>query len=344
MKWLSFLPALLALAPVAAEPVLVGKFPAKVVPEQLSVFTLPERGEVTDMVPEGRVEAGAVVAVLNKQRTQEEREDMEFQLSKERLACRDELRKLQQQRQDLEFYLNLSDRERRYASANLPAGMSPTPESLQDIDERISLATYELNTMEKRRRDKFERDNESRTLRMPFSGRLQYNITLPEDLSAPMEISGMVQTFATACDDSAFYITISVTRSDLSLLPPEKFRVSIALPEGKELLGHYDRRRVERSPSGADMLVFFFRLAPEDAETAFRMLGSHATASLFYEAEETVERVSKAQLAAHPAAAECEDWAELVERVYPGARMVFVAEGDVVIRKPSAPAEAPPAA
>jgi hypothetical protein len=65
------------------------------VPERISVLTLPDRGTVTDLVkPEGRIEAGTVVAVLNKQRTQEAHEDMELQIARERLNKRDEVQKL----------------------------------------------------------------------------------------------------------------------------------------------------------------------------------------------------------------------------------------------------------
>ncbi len=341
MKWPSLLLVLLAAFPLSAEPVLVGRYAAKIVPEQLSVFTLPERGVVTDLVAEGRVEAGTVIAVLNKERMEEAREDMEFTLAKERLACRDELRKLEQQRENLVFYLNLSEGERRYAAASLPPDTKPTADSLRDIDERIALVRRELDTMAKRSRDKFEREHESHILRMPFTGRLQYNVTLPNGPGESFELTQVLQDFATACDDSAFYVTILVSRSDIGLLPENKFSVRVALPENRELVGHYARRRVERSSNGSDVLLFFFRLSDEDADTAYKMLGSSATASLYYEVAGEVEHISKASLAAHPAAGECESWTELVERAHPGATVVLVADRDIIIHRRSQTAEQP---
>ncbi len=339
MKCLSFLLALWVALPLAAESVLVGKMPAKVVPEQLSVLSLAEAGIVSDLAAEGHLRAGDVIAVLNKERMEAEREEMEFQLVRDRLARRDDLRQLRQQRERLVFYLNLSESERRYAASTLPeGGERPTADSLRDIDERIALAQRELETMDKRRRDEFERNHAQHTLRMPFNGRLQYNINLPEDRSAPMELVGMVQSFATVCDDSSYYVTVSIARSDLSLLPEKRFSVTVDLPEGRTLTGSYAYRRVERARSGGDVLLYFFRLPAEDAETAYGMLGSNTTATLHYEVDGSVERVSKGSLAAHPAAAECESWVELVERVYPGAVVVIVAERDVVIRKPEAAA------
>ncbi len=343
MKWPSLILALLAAAaPLHAEPVLLGKFPAKIVPEQLSVLTLPSRGVVTDLVADGHVAAGTVVAILNKERMEQEREDMEFALAKDRISRRDELRQLTQQREKLVFYLGLSEGERKYAADTVQGDLPPTRESLRDIDERISLVERELATMEKRKRDEFERGHEQQILKMPFNGRLQYNITLPEDRSVPVEITGIVQTFATACDDSAYYVTISISHSDLSLLPEERMSVQVALPEGRVLHGTYAFRRVEQMRGGSgDMLVYFFRLPAEDSETAFGMLGSNTTASLIYEADGSVERVSKAKLAAHPDAGRCESWPELVERAYPGAVLVVVGDRDIVIRRPEqAPATA----
>ncbi len=328
-------PAFLLLLPLAmAEQVPVGTYPAKVVPEQLSVFTLPDKGELTDIVDTSkRLEKGTVFAVLNKELTEQEREDMELQLTKDRLTKRDELRKLAAQREKLLFYLKLSAEERKFSKETFEEGREPDEESLRDIDERIELARRELTTLERRRRREFDRKHDRLTLRMPFDGRLQYNVTLPEDTSEPFELVGTVQTFATACDDSAFYVTVAIAQSDLTLLPEEKFSVRVSLPEGRSLQAGYAFRRVERAHSGGDMLVYFFRLPEEDADLAFSMLGSNVRARLFYEVDEHVRRVSKTSLASHPGASRCESWAELVELAYPGCVVVVVAENDVIIRQ-----------
>ncbi len=331
-----FLSLFLLLPPLAAEPVSVGTYPAKVVPEQLSVFILPEKGELTDLADSSeRLEQGAVIAVINKERTEQEREDMELQLTRDRLTARDELRKLRAQREKLLFYLKLTADERKFSSETFAEGQEPNTESLRDVDERIALCERELSTLERRRRTEFNRKHDLLTLRMPFRGRLQYNVTLPEDRSKPFELVGTVQSFATACDDSAFYITVPISQGDMTLLPEKNFSARIALPEGKFLEGSYAFRRVERSHSGADMLVYFFRLPEEDADKAFSMLGSNVKARLYYDVDGSVQRISKVGLAAHPGAARCESWTELVELAYPGAVVVIVAERDVIIRQPA---------
>lgn len=326
-----------------AEFAVIGKFPAKIVPEQAATLSFQNKGIVSDLILDAdrRIDKGTVVAVLDKQKTAEAQEDMELQIARERLTKKDEVRKLETQRKKLKFYLDLSDRERQYAKDMKPDDLEDiSPSALADIDERIDLLKRELSTMERRKRAEFETKHEANTLRMPFTGRLQYNISMPEDPSQPFEYAqGPTRPFATVCDDSAFYITLNIADTDLSLLPEENFSASVALPGGRQLRGVFAHRRVERANSGGDMLVYFFRLPEEDHETAYNMLGSNATASLIYTADESVKKVSKATLLAHPAAPECEDWKQLVSIAYPGSVVILIAESDILIRNPKQPGE-----
>lgn len=326
----------IVLAPTAlhAEMVLVGEYPAKIVPEQVAVLNLPERGTVTDYVDDSRRHPkGTVVAVLNKERTAQEREDMEIQLEREHLNTREELRKLEDQRAKVEFYHSLSPQERKYATELVQGEQVVSSAALEDIDARIRLLRREEQTMERRKRQEFERQHENLTLRMPFDGRLQYNVTMPEDGVQPYEYTGgAVQNFATACDDSAFYVCINMARAELTQLPSERFLVKVTLPGGKSLSGRFDHSRVERN-SSSDMLVYYFRLPDESREIAYSLLGSNAKAVLLYEAGEGTERISKASLVLAPEAAECESWEALVSRVYPHHEVVIVTDRDIVIRR-----------
>ncbi len=329
---LTALPAVLC-AVSYAEQVTIGTYPAKIVPEQVAVLTLAERGVVTDLAdPGARLEQGAVVAIVNKEKLEQEREDLELQLARERISKKDEIRKLEAEKRRIQFYLNLTESERKYASDFAAAdGAVPSHESLADVAERMELLQRELNTMERRKRAEWEAKNEKNTLKMPFTGRLQYNITLPQDKSKPFENTGMLQTFATVCDDSAYYITLGINRSELTQLPPENFCAEVKLPANRRLVGTFAFHRVERANSGGDMLVYFFKLAAADHATAHAMLGSNARATLKYEAGEGVKRVSKAELAAHPQAAQCENWEELVAAARPGYHIVIIAERDIII-------------
>ena len=316
-----------------AQPVTVGTYPAKIVPEQATTLSL-ERGTVSDLAdPTGRLERGTVVARVNKDKVEQEREEMELQISKEKLAKRDEIRKLETQREKVRFYLNtLTEDERKYAKDMAADGVQPSKEALADIEERIDLLQRELKRMPERKREEFARSHDALTLKMPYTGRLQYNISLPEDPTKPFEhtaVSG--QPFATVCDDSAFYITINLSQSELTQLPPEKFTAEVSLPDGKKLNGTYARRRVEHNGS-TDMLVYFFQLPAEDHGTAYDMLGSNAKAVLVFESDEELRVENKAQLLNSPEAANCENWEQLVERLFPDCSIVLIAERNIVLR------------
>ena len=330
---------LAAAAPLHAEILRVGRYPAKIVPEQVDTLGFQGKGIVSDIILDttARVEKDTIIGILDKDKTEEAREDMELQLTRERLTKRDEIRKLELQLQKIKFYQKLSESERAFAKDLRTEGEEAvSPTALKDINERITLLKKELNTIERRKRTEFKLKHEQNTLRMPFTGRLQYNITLPEDPSQPFEYSqgaGYIP-FATVCDDSAYYITLNISTSDISLLPEEQFSAYIELPGGRRLNGVYAHRRVEKNNNGnGDMLVYFFRLSEEDHEIAFNMLGSNAMATLLYTAEKGVESVPKMKLLSHPAAPECEDWKQLVSIAYPGYVIVLVTERDILIRK-----------
>ena len=61
-----------ALFPVRGEVVSVGKYQAKIVPEQFATLTFMNKGQVSDLyrTEDGRVEKGTVVAVMDKDKTE----------------------------------------------------------------------------------------------------------------------------------------------------------------------------------------------------------------------------------------------------------------------------------
>lgn len=332
----SIIPALLAvlLPRLGAEPVQVATLPAKIVPEQAATLTL-ENGIITRLADASQhLEAGAVIAVLNEERTTQEREEMELKIARENMRLRDELRKLENQRSKVEFFLNLSPRERRYADHLGTGDMPPTQESLRDIDERVELIRREMESSPRLTQQEFERNHAKLTLKMPFAGRLQYHFSLPQDTSRPFEFLNLPgRPFASVCDDSAFYITINLNKAELTQLPEKNFSVSVVLPEDKTLTGTFSHRKVEQNVSGkGDMLVYYFKVPEADKEIAYNMLGSNAKARLVYDAGENVQYISKIELIAHPEAAECDSWEELISRLYPEHSLILIGERNIIIR------------
>lgn len=330
----SLISLLLAPAYLLAEPVQVAILPARVVPEQAATLTL-ENGVITRLADASQHQpAGAVIAVVHEERTLQEREEMELKIAREKMRLRDELNKLEVQRQKVQFYLNLSPRERRYARTMGADDLPPTQESLNDIQERVSLLKREMESTPRLMQQEFERNHAKLTLKMPFAGRLQYNFPLPEDTSKPFEYVGLPgRAFAAVCDDSAFYITLALDRAELTQLPEEHFSVSISLPEGRMLNGTFSHRKLEeKSGSSGDMLVYYFRIPDADKETAFNMLGSNAKARLTYDAGDNVKYVSKMELITHPEAAQCENWEQLISRLYPDYVLILIGERNIIIR------------
>ncbi len=322
------------LSTVQAEPVQVATLPAKIVPEQAATLNL-ENGIVTQLASTAeRLEAGAVIAVLNEERTAQEHEELELKIAREEMRLRDELRKLENQRNKVEFFLKLSPRERRYAGHASAEDMPPTEESLRDIDARAALLKREMESSPRLLKQEFERSHAKLTLKMPFSGRLQYHFTLPKEPGKPFELLNLPgRPFASVCDDSAFYITINLNKAELTQLPEGNFSVSIDLPEGKVLTGTFSHRKVEQNSAGnGDMLVYYFRVPEADKETAYNMLGSHAKARLVYDAGENVQYISKLELISHPEAAECENWEQLVARLYPEHHLILIGQRNIIIR------------
>lgn len=326
--------ALALLLPAAAAPVQVGLLPAKITPAQATTI-MAEPGTLSDWVAEtAHVERGAVIACLNKERTEQEREEMELKIAREKVQQRDELRKLELQRRKVQFYLGLSEGERRYAGDMQQDDLPPTQESLRDIDERIALLKREMESAPRLKHNEFERAHAKNTIRMPFSGRLQYNCPLPaaEEGATFDYIPTPGLPFASVCDDSAFFISVSIARAELTQLDPAAFSVSIALPGGKNLTGSFSHRRVEQA-GNSDMLVYFFRVPQEEHETAFNMLGSNAQAKLVYEAEGETQVLPKLELISRPETAGCENWEQVVERLYPGSAIILIGERDIILRR-----------
>lgn len=325
----SFLALICPLAAWAGESIFVGQYPSKIVPKQIQLLNLPEKSIISDISAPGRLAKDAVIARLNAEKIAEEKVDLELKILRDRITKTDALRDLEKKQRELKFYVSLSAKEREFETTIYKADDIPPEQAIKDLDARIDLAQKELERAEYTMRKDFAEKEKNSVLIMPFAGRLQYHVTLPDDTSVPFECIP-VQQFATLCDDSAFYITIGITQTDLTQLPAEQFSVTIDLPAGKQLKGCYEYRRVERN-GNLDMLVYYFRIPQADAETAFDMLGTTGKAKLYFESSGSIQRVSKAELSMNPHAENAEDWADLIKMVYPDHHILLEADKDVLI-------------
>ncbi|MFR4222919.1 MAG: hypothetical protein ACLT38_04165 [Akkermansia sp.] len=72
------------------------------------------------------------------------------------------------------------------------------------------------------------------------------------------------------CDDSSYYLTISISDPDLTNLPPESLSLSVPLGDGSALKGVFAFKRVEKNVSGGgELLAYFFRLPRQKCTRPF---------------------------------------------------------------------------
>lgn len=308
----------------------INTFRAKIVPERIRSFGMPADGVVSNWIPaDGRIRRDTIIATVNEDEIEMERRELEVKILKDRIAKEEELSDLEKQLEEMKFYSSLSREERQYASKQ-PEGGERAEKSLKD---KIELTKKELAMVGDKARLDFSKKEEKYILRMPFDGKLQYQFSFPRDNSVSLFLDA-ASAVATVCDDSAYYITISISDPDLTRLPPESLSLAVPMSDGSMLKGNFAFKRVEKNTSGGgDLLAYFFRLSPKDHDKAHAMLGSNCTARLYYSPSGEVLRLNKVRLASSPEGRKCSSWQELLEKTHPDLELVVNGETELIVRK-----------
>ncbi|QAA68146.1 hypothetical protein C1O62_02200 [Akkermansia muciniphila] len=208
-------------------------FRAKIVPERLRSFVMPADGIVSNWIPaDGRVQKDTIIATVNEDEIELERKELEVKILKDRIAKEEELSKLEKQLEEIEFYSSLTRVERQYASKQAEGG----ERAIRALKDKIELSKKELSLVEDKPRLDFRKKEEKYILRMPFDGKLQYQFSIPPDNSVALYMDA-ASPIATVCDDSSYYLTISISDPDLTNLPPESLSLSVPLGDGSALKG-----------------------------------------------------------------------------------------------------------
>lgn len=305
-------------------------FRAKIVPERLRSFVMPADGIVSNWIPaDGRVQKDTIIATVNEDEIELERKDLEVKILKDRISKEEELSKLEKQLEEIEFYSSLTREERQYASKQAEGG----ERAIRALKDKIELSKKELSLVEDKPRLDFRKKEEKYILRMPFDGKLQYQFSMPSDNSVSLYMDA-ASPIATVCDDSSYYLTISISDPDLTNLPPESLSLSVPLGDGSALKGVFAFKRVEKNISGGgELLAYFFRLPRQEHERAHSMLGSNCTARLYYMPQGEVFHLNKVRLASLPEGKKCSSWQELLEKVRPDLELVVNGETELIVRK-----------
>lgn len=309
----------------------INAFKAKIVPERIRSFTMPADGIVSNWIPEeGRIRKDTIIATVNEDEIELERRDLEVKILKDRITKEEELAKLEKQLDEIRHYSSsYSAEEREYTSKKTETDKRV----VKSVEDKIELAKKELAIIEEKPRLDFRKKEEKYILRMPFEGKLQYQFSFPSDNSVSLYLE-TGNPIATVCDDSAYYITISITDPDLTRLPPESLSLAVPMSDGSALRGSFAFKRVEKNTSGGgDLLAYFFRLSPEDHDRAHAMLGSNCTARLYYTPSEEVFYINRIRLASRPEGKQCSSWQELLEKVHPDLELIVSGETELIVRK-----------
>jgi hypothetical protein len=311
----------------------VGQYRAKIVPEQIRVFTMPSAGRLTGLIEAGHVVKGIVFAKVNEEDLEIDRKALEVDILKEKVTKRDDILKLKRDRDKIKFAKSLTPEERRW---NREQGESGSKDViLQTVNEKIDLAERQLDLVETQKRAEFQKKEESSILRMPFDGRLQYQFRKNDKIGEDGVYLETGKDIAIACDDSAFYVSINVSNPEVARIPGDNLKLELQLGNGKVLPATFSHKKVEKNPGGAnaDMLVFHFKVAEEDNALANSLLGSNCVAKLYFLEGEGIKSLSRMKLASLPEAKDASDWQSVVDAVEPGYEIILVGETRVFLKK-----------
>jgi hypothetical protein len=311
----------------------VGQYRAKIVPEQVRVFTMPTSGKVSGLIEPGHVTKGIVIAKINEEELELDRKSLEVDILKEKVSKNDEILKLKKDLDKIKFAKSLTVDEQRWNKDQVESGSKET--ILQTVKEKINLAERQLELLESQKRADFRKKEEACIIQMPFDGRLQYQFKTKEPYSKEGMYLDAGKDIAVACDDSAFYVSINVSNPEVARIPGDNLKIELQLGNGKVLPATYAYKRVEKNNGGgnADMLVFHFKVAEENNELANSLLGSNCVAKLYFLEGDGIRSLSRMRLASLPEAEGATDWQSVVDVVEPGYEIILVGETRIFLKK-----------
>lgn len=313
----------------------VGQYNSKIVPEQVRIFVAAEKGNITHLIqPSGRVPKGTVFGKMNQDELALEKEDIEMNLLKDKLAKEEEIIKQEREKKEILYMMSVPSSERKWIQDG--KYKKGDKQIIKNIDDKIELAKTEFAVTSKKKRAEFKKKEEAYTFIMPFDGRLQYQFTLPDKLDAnTAQYTESGREIAIACDDSNFYLSISISNPEITKINPKNFVLQLELSNGRIIKGTYSHKRVEKSQGsqGGEMLAFFFRLPQENHDEIYEMTGTNPISKLYYKTEQDVEMLNKMDIASKPEAKEANSWQELLNKIMPEYEVVLVGETQIIVRK-----------
>ncbi len=314
----------------AGQDVYVSRHAARILPARIVSIPAPEAGEIkVHSFGKGRVEAGTLLAVLNEELLALEEEEGRLALRQQQIERDKALYKLQKHKEELEFLQKLPKERRAYAEERMQA--QPDERMLAALDEEMELLHQRFRLAEAKAEQALNKKRQLCTLHMPFTGRLQYHIPLPEKEGDTVPVTTSVPV-VTIVDDSAFYVVLTATDPTWSKLEHERLHLSIDLGSGDKLCARWHHQKVDKGERG-EALFYYFLVPEAEKEKAFSLIGSNIVAELFLSAEEDWLYEKKAALAMEAGSTPIETWEKLIETLRPQHDIVFIGETHICLKK-----------
>lgn len=300
----------------------ISRHPAKIVPRRVLPITPDMPGEAEIVYRGGELaRKGTLLLRINPDELALDEQELHLQLERNNLAAETEILQLVRQKEELEFITKLPPERRMYIAQHLKNNVDKR--ALELIERKIEAIRQNASLSNERLQKAFDKKRKLREITMPFDGRIQYHIALPEEgQKALVGSNGPVVTIA---DDSRLYIIINMTDPALARLDASRLHVMLKMSGGNTLHAPWSHSKVQKGERGETM-VYYFTVPDNMREQAWLLVGANLVARLNYMADSRAIYVSKADLAREAGEHRFESWEELLAALRPGYAIVFNGE------------------
>ena len=310
----------------------ISRYAAAVVPQQMLTVPLSEPGVVEFCHKgEGCVEKGTLLVRVNAAELALEEAELKNQQRQNKATAEESLLKLRRQKEELEFIMAQPAGRRQFMEARFKT--QADERALALLNEQIAVQEERVRISNEKLQQAFDKKKETREVRMPFSGRVQFHINPPagEERTMPVAQTGPLLT---AVDDGQLYVAVTPQEAEVVKLPPERLLLKLDLGGGKFLEAAWHHKKVEQR-NRQETLVYYFALAEPDRAQAWEMVGANTVAELHYLAAEGEDLLylHKHELTREAGERSFESWEELVAALRPGYEIVFTGETHICLRK-----------
>lgn len=326
-QWLVFL-FLLNIIPCFGAEYYISQHQAKVLPNKVQVFVMPEPGEVSSLIlDKTTLKKGELIAAINPEQIAREEQELELTIAQDNLTQKTSLLQLTRQKEEIEFILGLDKEERKHIAKDV---REFDKRALEQLDERISLTKRQMLLKEQKARAEFLKKRENYELRMPFDGFLQYHFVLPENNDEGIKIPASTP-LATVADNSSYYVALSMLNPDIIKLNPDTLVLQLELGS-KILKTTYSHKKIEKT-GNTESLIYYFKVNKNDFSLAHDLMGANCVARLFYKTKEPLTYLHKMSIVSEEQSSPYTTWEEYVAQKYPDYNIVFVGETHLALQK-----------